>query len=105
MPIARLQESRAFIALDKPYAAERLGTRIVVFDRLFKERGLPASISSDKGMALRFRARFVLLVKRGTVKTVVLGNPVELSYLAVYAAQASVAGTLNDDATQAKLPA
>jgi len=44
-------------------------------------------------------------VKRGTVKTVVLWNPVDLGYLAVYAAQASLAGTLKDDATQAKLPA
>jgi rhamnose transport system substrate-binding protein len=44
-------------------------------------------------------------VKRGTLKTVVLWNPVDLGYLAVYAAQASLAGTLKDDATQAKLPA
>jgi rhamnose transport system substrate-binding protein len=44
-------------------------------------------------------------VKRGTVKTVVLWNPVDLGYLAVYAAQASLAGTLKDDATHAKLPA
>jgi rhamnose transport system substrate-binding protein len=44
-------------------------------------------------------------VKRGTVKTVVLWNPVDLGYLAVYAAQASVAGALKDDATQAKVPA
>jgi rhamnose transport system substrate-binding protein len=44
-------------------------------------------------------------VKRGTVKTVVLWNPVDLGYLAVYAAQASLAGTLKDNATQAKLPA
>src|ERR1700739_4690941 len=44
-------------------------------------------------------------VKRDTVKTVVLWNPVDLGYLAVYAAQASLAGTLKDNATQAKLPA
>jgi len=44
-------------------------------------------------------------VKRGTVKTVVLWNPVDLGYLAVYAAQASLAGTLGDNATQAKVPA
>jgi rhamnose transport system substrate-binding protein len=44
-------------------------------------------------------------VKRGTVKTVVLWNPVDLGYLAVYAAQASLAGTLKDNAMQAKLPA
>jgi len=44
-------------------------------------------------------------VKRGTVKTVVLWNPVDLGYLAVYTAQASVAGALKDDATQAKVPA
>src|SRR5881227_4078121 len=44
-------------------------------------------------------------VKRGTVKTVVLWNPVDLGYLAVYAAQASLAGTLKDNATQAKVPA
>ena len=44
-------------------------------------------------------------VKRGTVKTVVLWNPVDLGYLAVYAAQASLAGTLKDNTTQAKLPA
>jgi rhamnose transport system substrate-binding protein len=44
-------------------------------------------------------------VKRGTVETVVLWNPVDLGYLAVYAAQASLAGTLKDNATQAKLPA
>jgi rhamnose transport system substrate-binding protein len=44
-------------------------------------------------------------VKRGTVKTVVLWNPVDLGYLAVYAAQASLEGTLKDNATQAKLPA
>jgi rhamnose transport system substrate-binding protein len=44
-------------------------------------------------------------VKRGTVKTVVLWNPVDLGYLAVYAAQASLTGTLNDNATEAKLPA
>jgi rhamnose transport system substrate-binding protein len=41
-------------------------------------------------------------VKRGTVKTVVLWNPVDLGYLAVYAAQASLAGTLGDNATQAR---
>src|SRR5467141_985467 len=44
-------------------------------------------------------------VKRGTVKTVVLWNPVDLGYLAVYAAQASLAGTLKDNATQAKVSA
>jgi rhamnose transport system substrate-binding protein len=44
-------------------------------------------------------------VKRGTVKTVVLWNPVDLGYLAVYTAQASLAGTLGDNATQAKVPA
>jgi ABC-type sugar transport system substrate-binding protein len=44
-------------------------------------------------------------VKRSTVKTVVLWNPVDLGYLAVYAAQASLAGTLKDNATQAKVPA
>jgi len=44
-------------------------------------------------------------VKRGSVKTVVLWNPVDLGYLAVYAAQASLAGTLKDNASQAKLPA
>src|SRR5246127_4353907 len=43
-------------------------------------------------------------VKRGTVKTVVLWNPVDLGYLAVYAAQASLAGILGDNATQAKVP-
>jgi rhamnose transport system substrate-binding protein len=44
-------------------------------------------------------------VKRTTVKTVVLWNPVDFGYLAVYAAQASLAGTLKDNATQAKVPA
>src|SRR2546427_7030958 len=44
-------------------------------------------------------------VKRGTVKTVVLWNPVDLGYLAVYVAQASLAGTLQDRATEAKGPA
>jgi len=44
-------------------------------------------------------------VKRGTVKTVVLWNPVDLGYLAVYVAQASLAGTLKDNATQAQVPA
>src|SRR5437899_1164725 len=44
-------------------------------------------------------------VKRGTVKTVVLWNPVDLGYLAVYVAQANLAGTLKDNATQAKVPA
>jgi rhamnose transport system substrate-binding protein len=44
-------------------------------------------------------------VKRGTAKTVVLWNPVDLGYLAVYAAQASLAGTLKDNATQAKVSA
>jgi rhamnose transport system substrate-binding protein len=44
-------------------------------------------------------------VKRGTVKTVVLWNPVDLGYLAVYAAHASLVGTLKDNTTQAKLPA
>jgi ABC-type sugar transport system substrate-binding protein len=44
-------------------------------------------------------------VKRGTVKTVVLWNPVDLGYLAVYVAQASLAGSLKDNATQAKVPA
>src|SRR5256886_17582267 len=44
-------------------------------------------------------------VKRGTVKTVVLWNPVDLGYLAVDVAQASLAGTLKDNATQAKVPA
>jgi rhamnose transport system substrate-binding protein len=44
-------------------------------------------------------------VKRGTVKTVVLWNPIDLGYLAVYVAQASLAGTLTDNATQAKVPA
>src|SRR3989442_255566 len=44
-------------------------------------------------------------VKNGTVKTVVLWNPVDLGYLAVYVAQASLAGTLKDNATQAKVPA
>src|SRR5213594_3395496 len=44
-------------------------------------------------------------VKRGTVKTVVLWNPVDLGYLAVYVAQASLAGTLKDNATRAKVPA
>ena len=42
-------------------------------------------------------------VKRGTVKTVVLWNPVDLGYLAVYVAQASLAGTLKDNARQAKV--
>jgi hypothetical protein len=41
----------------------------------------------------------------GTVKTVVLWNPVDLGYLAVYAAQASLADTLKDNATQARVPA
>src|SRR2546425_452032 len=44
-------------------------------------------------------------VKRGTVKTVVLWNPVDLGYVAVYVAQASLMGTLKDNATQAKVPA
>ncbi len=44
-------------------------------------------------------------VKRGTVKTFVLWNPVDLGYLAVYVAQASLAGTLKDNATEAKVPA
>lgn len=44
-------------------------------------------------------------VKRGTVKTVVLWNTVDLGYLAVYAAQASLAGILEDNATQGKLAA
>jgi ABC-type sugar transport system substrate-binding protein len=39
-------------------------------------------------------------VKKGTVKTVVLWNPVDLGYLAVYVAQASVAGTLKDTGKQ-----
>jgi rhamnose transport system substrate-binding protein len=39
------------------------------------------------------------------VKTVVLWNPVDLGYLAVYAAQASLAGALKDNATQAKVSA
>jgi rhamnose transport system substrate-binding protein len=43
-------------------------------------------------------------VKLGTVKTVMLWNPVDLGYLTVYAAQANVAGTLKDDATQTKAP-
>lgn len=43
--------------------------------------------------------------KRGTVQTIVLWNPVDLGYLAVYVAQASLAGTLKDNATQAKVPA
>ena len=34
-----------------------------------------------------------------------LWNPVDLGYLAVYAAHASLADTLGDNATQAKLPA
>ena len=44
-------------------------------------------------------------VKRGTVKTVVLWNPVDLGYLAVYVAQASVSGTIEDNATQARVAA
>ena len=44
-------------------------------------------------------------VKRGTVKTVVLWNPVDLGYLAVYVAQASLEGTLKDNTTQATVPA
>src|SRR3989442_10903650 len=44
-------------------------------------------------------------VKRGTVKTVVLWNPVDLGYLAVYVAQASLAGSLKDNTMQAKVPA
>src|SRR5437016_2617570 len=44
-------------------------------------------------------------VKRGTVKIVVLWNPVDLGYLAVYVAQASLEGTLKDNTTQAKVPA
>jgi rhamnose transport system substrate-binding protein len=44
-------------------------------------------------------------VKKGTVRTVVLWNPVDLGYLAVYVARASLAGTLKDTATQAKVPA
>jgi rhamnose transport system substrate-binding protein len=44
-------------------------------------------------------------VKRGTAKTVVLWNPVDLGYLAVCVAQASLVGTLKDNATQAKVPA
>ena len=39
-------------------------------------------------------------VERGTVKTVVLWNPADLGYLAVCAALASLAGTLQDNATQ-----
>jgi hypothetical protein len=39
------------------------------------------------------------------VKTVVLWNPVDLGYLAVYVAQASLAGTLKDNATRANVPA
>jgi rhamnose transport system substrate-binding protein len=39
------------------------------------------------------------------VKTVVLWNPVDLGYLAVYAAQASLAGALKDNATQGKVSA
>lgn len=35
-------------------------------------------------------------VMKGTVKTVVLWNPVDLGYLAVYVAQATVAGTLKE---------
>ena len=41
----------------------------------------------------------------GTVKTVELWNPVDLGCLAVYAAQASLVGTLKENATQAKVPA
>jgi rhamnose transport system substrate-binding protein len=44
-------------------------------------------------------------VKRGTVQTVVLWNPIDLGYLAVYAAQASVVGVLKDNATAATMPA
>lgn len=44
-------------------------------------------------------------VRRGTVKTVVLWNPVGLGYLAVYVAQASLAGTLNGNGTLAKVRA
>jgi rhamnose transport system substrate-binding protein len=44
-------------------------------------------------------------VKRGTVKTVVLWNPVDLGYLAVYVAQASLAGILNGNGTLANVPA
>ena len=44
-------------------------------------------------------------VKRGTVKTVVLWNLVDLGYLAVYAAEASLVGTLEDNATHANVPA
>jgi rhamnose transport system substrate-binding protein len=39
-------------------------------------------------------------VKKGTVKTVVLWNPVDLGYLAVYVAQASVAKMLKDTGKQ-----
>lgn len=44
-------------------------------------------------------------VKKGTVKTVVLWNPVDLGYLAVYVAQATVAGTLKEGAKQATVNA
>src|SRR2546430_9109451 len=57
------------------------------------------------GTGLSTRNDMKEFVKRGTVKTVVLWNPVDLGYLAVYVAQASLAGSLKDNATQAKVPA
>jgi ABC-type sugar transport system substrate-binding protein len=44
-------------------------------------------------------------VKKGTVKTVVLWNPVDLGYLAVYVAQQTVAGTLKQGAPSAAVQA
>src|SRR2546429_8381285 len=42
-------------------------------------------------------------VKRGTVKTVVLLNPVDLGYLAVHVAPVSPAGTLQGNSIQAQV--
>src|SRR2546427_41682 len=44
-------------------------------------------------------------VKKGTVKTVVLWNPVDLGYLAVYVAHATITGTLKEGMAKQSVPA
>lgn len=49
-PLARLEEIRAFVARDKPLAAERLATRIVVVVETLKEHPYLGRAGSEPGV-------------------------------------------------------
>jgi transposase InsO family protein len=58
-PLTVTDHASRFLLSCEALSSTKENYAFAAFERLFKERGLPANIRSDNARALRFRARFV----------------------------------------------